>query len=111
MGAISPRAISKSPLIRTLRATELRRVFCFSEHGSYENARREPERGTRIPGLARRARVPESAGPAGGNEAQAGHRWQSEPRFAMAARPRERRDRISLVFCRAAYRGSRERWW
>jgi hypothetical protein len=36
---------------------------------SSRNARRKPERETRIPGLAQDMRVPKRAGPAGGNEA------------------------------------------
>jgi len=49
----------------------------------------EPERETRIPGLAPNRRAPKSAGPAGGNEAQAGYRWQSEPLqgFARSGAP------------------------
>jgi hypothetical protein len=64
-----------SPLTRTLPSQQLRRVFYFPEHGHSKFLRLKPERETRIPGLAH-AR---SAGPAGGNEAQAGHRWQSGP--------------------------------
>ncbi len=40
--------------------------------------RLEPERETRIPGLARK-RAPQARGLLGGNEAKAGHRWQGEP--------------------------------
>ena len=64
--------------MQTLPSQPLRRVFCCPKHGSIEIARRKPERETRIPGLAPQRRVPKSAGPVGGNEAQAGYRWQSE---------------------------------
>src|SRR6185312_14773791 len=36
--------------------------FLFPKHGSFEIARRKPERETRIPGLAPRARSPEARG-------------------------------------------------
>src|SRR5262249_44524483 len=49
-----------------------------------------------------------SAGPAGGNEARAGHRWQSEPgRVRYGGAPlRAPRQNFVLQFCFAASRGS-----
>ena len=45
------------------------------------------------PGARAKTRVPKRAGPAGGNEAKAGHRWQSELSLELATRgaPAQRR--------------------
>ena len=65
------------------------------------SSRRKPERETRIPGLALVTRAPKSAGPAGGNEAQAGYRWQSEPKVRYGGAPFSRAPRQNwFEFCR-----------
>ena len=70
MGAVSPDEIYRSPELANPPEPPAPEGFLLSaaRHGSLKY-RRKPKRETRIPGLARRTRVPKSAGPAGGNEA------------------------------------------
>jgi hypothetical protein len=72
--------------------------FLLSEaQAHFENIPAHAGTGDPDPGARARWRVPESAGPAGGNEAQAGHRWQSEPQGVRdMRRGSERREEICV---------------
>src|SRR5215470_19114814 len=75
--AISPKR-NRQSAHRTPPSQQLRRVFYFPERGHSKFLRRSRNGRPGSLGSRRHARA-RSAGPAGGNEAQAGYRWQSEP--------------------------------
>ena len=91
---------------RTPPSQQLRRVFYFPERGHSKFLRRSRNGRPGSLGSRRHARA-RSAGPAGGNEARARHRWQSEPGRVRYGGAPLRAPRQNL-FCNllAASRGS-----
>jgi len=93
MGVISRNRDRQSALFGPSRASRSGGFFIVRS-ALLETSRRKPERETRIPGLAPDRRVSKRAGPVGGNEAQAGYRWQSEPQGVRNSGAAERREKF-----------------
>jgi hypothetical protein len=101
MGAISHKRNRHVRFSRTLPSPLLRRVFCFSRQRSFEKVPAKAGNGRPgSRGSREESRASEARGLTGGNEAQAGHRWQGEPGkgFASAARESSRAPRQNFVF-------------
>lgn len=85
MGAILPDRMIDRPLLTDPPEPAAPEGFLLPAARPVRTPRHQPERETRIPGLALERRVPKCAGPAGGNEAMS--------RTPMAERTRMVRNR------------------
>src|SRR5215469_13153237 len=86
--------------------------FSFPQAWARSNSfRREPDMGDPDPGACAKA-CARSAGPVGGNEAQAGYRWQGErTKRSLSGAPYSRAPRQNLFFAFCRVLRLMKRWW
>jgi hypothetical protein len=100
MGAISRKAESIVRFIGPSRASRSGGFFVVRSQGSLRNIPAQAGTGDPDPRGSRRQARAQSAGPVGGNEAQAGYRWQSEPQGVRNRGAFQSAAQICILVCR-----------